>query len=166
MTMAASGSRGATPELAAEIETALEKAIERGEMRAAVAGVYADGETRLMTFGRLGRTDARRPDGDTAFEIGSVSKVFTALLAQVQSEAGRLDWDGPIAKYLPATEIASTAVAAITLRELATHTSGMPRVPDDMPMEDPLDPYAGYERDDLLSFLAGLENDTLEKTYG
>jgi CubicO group peptidase (beta-lactamase class C family) len=66
---------------------------------------------------------------------------------------------------LPGTKFASEAVAAITLRELASHTSGLPRIPDNMAFEDPLDPYAGYEREDLLSFVSGFDAEALEESY-
>jgi serine-type D-Ala-D-Ala carboxypeptidase/endopeptidase len=155
----------ASPTLSADIATAIERAVERQAVRAAVVGLYNNGTVSVIGFGQMGRNDERPPDGGTAFEIGSISKVFTALLAQVLVDRDVLDWDEPISKYLPDTEFRSSAVADVTLRELASHTSGLPRVPDNMKTEDPLDPYAGYERDDLLSFIAALPGDRLEKSY-
>lgn len=143
----------------------LEGLIERDRARAIVVGLYRDGETTLHGLGRRTAANAERPSGDTRFEIGSISKVFTALLTQIMVGSGRLDWDATIARCLPELEFASPQVADITLRELATHRSGLPRLPDNMEMSDPLDPYADYERDDLLAFLGAYAPDQLDKTY-
>lgn len=157
--------QSALPTLSADVATAIERAVERQSVRAAVVGLYDNGTVSVIGFGQTGRNNERPPDGDTAFEIGSVSKVFTALLTQVLVDRDLLNWDDSISKHLPDTEFQSPAVAGVTLRELASHTSGLPRVPDNMKTEDPLDPYAGYEREDLLSYLAALPNDRIEKTY-
>lgn len=160
-----SSGQSALPTLSADVATALERAVERQTVRAAVVGLYDNGTVSVVAFGQVGRDDERPPDGGTTFEIGSISKVFTALLAQVLADRGVLGWDDPISKYLPDTEFRSPAVANVTLRELASHTSGLPRIPDNMRTEDPLDPYAGYEREDLLSFIAAMTSDRLEKSY-
>ena len=133
---------------------ALERAVDDGLVRGAVVGVRHDGEASVTGVGRMAGGDAAAPAGDTVFEIGSISKVFTALLAQAQADAGRLDWDRSIAAYLPDARFASEAVASITPRELATHTSGLPRLPDNLDPADGLDPYADYDRARLLAFLA------------
>lgn len=151
--------------LHADVESGLREAIERGDMRAAVVGLYDRGATSTVTLGRVGADDDRKPDADTAFEIGSITKVFTSLLAEAQVEAGRIAWDDPVSRYLPDVEFASDAVAAITLRELASHTSGLPRIPDNMAMEDPLDPFNGYEDDDLLAYLGGMDTESLTREY-
>ncbi len=155
----------ASPELPAAFSDSLEEAVEQGEIRAAVVGLLEDGATRVYSFGRIGPANEQPPAGDTAFEIGSVTKVFTALLAQSQVEAERLDWDAPLSGYLRDVEFASEDVAAITLRELATHTSGLPRMPGNFDIEEPLDPYAHYGRDDLMGWLAAYEPEELRKEY-
>lgn len=67
---------------------------------------------------------------DTRFELGSVTKTFTALLLADMVAAGEVGYDDPIGKYLPAG-VAQTGgePAPITLLHLATHTSGLPRLP-------------------------------------
>jgi CubicO group peptidase (beta-lactamase class C family) len=160
---------GAAPALAPGLQSALESAVERRDVRAAVVGLYQDGSSQVFGFGRIGPGngpgDERTPGADTVFEIGSVTKVFTALLAEAQVQAGRLDWDAPIAKYLEGVEFASDEVAAITPRELASHTSGLPRLPDNIERDDPFDPYAAYGRDELFAWLAGHAPGTLRKEY-
>ena len=151
--------------LKTEVSDELDRLVDSGKARAIVVGVYADGEREFHAFGQLGRNNTSAPTQRTLFEIGSISKVFTALLTQTLVESGKLDWDAPISRYLSGVEFASTSVAAISLRELAAHTSGLPRLPDNIAPTDPLDPYAGYEREHLFSFLADFDPDALEKTY-
>ncbi len=155
----------AEPEIVEDLIEMLDKSIEDGTVRAAAVGAYDNGERRIVGLGRLASDDARVPAGDTVFEIGSISKVFTALLIQVQVDAGRMTWDDTIERHLPGLQFASDAVASITLRELATHSSGLPRLPPNMPLEDVLDPYAGYDRVRLLDFLTAYDPDQLAKRY-
>ena len=153
------------PEVIPEVFASLERAVERGDARAIAVGLYARGKTAFKGFGRVGGDDARRPDADTLFEIGSITKVFTTLLAQTQVDADRLAWDRTLADSLGEQEFASLSVAEIRIGELASHTSGLPRLPDNLRAEDPMDPYRGYGRRDLMSFLASFEVRSLDKTY-
>lgn len=123
-----------------------------------VVGFYEKGDTSMLVAGGPA-------DGSSILEIGSVSKVFTSLLAQVLVDADELDWDQSLADSLPDVEFASDDIAKITLRELSTHTSGLPRLPTNMEITDPNDPYAGYDRKLLLDFLASFNPDSLDKSY-
>ena len=133
----------AEPTFIPQVAAGLDYAVERGDARAIAVGLYNNGQTQFLGLGKLRRSGDRAPQGDTLFEIGSISKVFTSLLTQVQIAEGRLDWDDTISDRLPETDFASDAVASITLRELATHTSGLPRLPNNMAPAEPLNPYKG-----------------------
>jgi serine-type D-Ala-D-Ala carboxypeptidase/endopeptidase len=123
----------------------------------AVGLVDASGP-RVIGRGHLARGDARVPDGDTLFELGSVTKVFTALLLAVAVERGEVALDDPLVKHLPpGTKAPSVEGRPITLRDLATHTSGLPRVPKNLVPKDPSDPYAGYTVEMLYAYLASAE---------
>jgi CubicO group peptidase (beta-lactamase class C family) len=61
---------------------------------------------------------------DTIFDLASVSKLFTTIVVLQQVEAGRVDLDAPVARYVP--EFAAGGKAAVTVRHLLTHTSGLP----------------------------------------
>jgi CubicO group peptidase (beta-lactamase class C family) len=94
-------------------------------------------------------------DGDTLFEIGSMTKVFTALLLADMALKGEVALDDPVAKYLPeGATLPGRGGRQITLRNLSMHDSGLPRLPDNMPFGDPEDPYADYTEADMLAFLA------------
>lgn len=104
-----------------------------------VVGIIGPQGRRIVSFGRSGNT--RSLDGDTAFEIGSVTKVFTALLLADTVQRGDVALSDPVAKLLPAGVVIPQGDArSITLVDLATHTSGLPFMPDDLP---PFDGVAG-----------------------
>lgn len=91
------------------------------------------------------------------FEIGSITKVFTALLLAETVQEGKARLDDPIAKHLPAELKLSPEVAAITLEQLSTHTSGLPRMPDNWEPKNMADPYADYGTKELHALLPTLK---------
>ena len=120
-----------------------------------VVGVLEPGGRRVVAGGPAGGEPF---DGDTLFEIGSISKVFTALLLADMANKGEVSLDDPAEKYLPeGATMPSRNGRKITLADLSTHTSSLPRLPDNMPFGDPDDPYADYTEALLLEFLAGYE---------
>ena len=69
-------------------------------------------------------------DGDSVFEVGSISKVFTAILLADMIERGEVRLDDPVSKYLPApVTVPRRNGREITLKDLTTHSSGLPREP-------------------------------------
>jgi serine-type D-Ala-D-Ala carboxypeptidase/endopeptidase len=123
-----------------------------------VVGVIEPQGRRIVAYGSLERGDKRPPDGDTLFEIGSITKVFTALLAADMAKRGELKLDDPIAKYLPSTvKIPERNGHQITIVDLATHTSGLPRMPANFRPKDPENPYVDYSVEQLYSYLDSYE---------
>jgi serine-type D-Ala-D-Ala carboxypeptidase/endopeptidase len=121
---------------------------------AIVVGVIEPAGRRVVAYGAFAENDKRVPNGDTVFEIGSVTKVFTALLLADAVQRGELALDDPISKHLPA-EV--KVPAKITVRQLATHTSALPRLPSNLAPKDATNPYADYTVAQLHEFLAGYE---------
>src|ERR1700679_1086571 len=110
-----------------------------------VVGVIDAHGRRIISRGALETGDPRPIGGDTIFEIGSMSKVFTSLLLADMVRRGEVRLDDPVVKYLPPGVVMPTrADKQITLIDLATHTSGLPRLPGNMAMKDPSNPYADY----------------------
>jgi serine-type D-Ala-D-Ala carboxypeptidase/endopeptidase len=140
----------------AEIRSAL---VERTDVAKKTVGLVAatigpDG-THVVGYGRFSAADARTPDGDTVFEIGSVTKVFTSLLLADMVQKGEVKLDDPVAKYLPATvKVPERNGKKITLVDLATQTSGLPRMPDNFHPKDPSNPYADYTSAQMFDFLS------------
>lgn len=115
-------------------------------------GVIDGSGRRVVSDGKLSK-EGGPVDGDTVFEIGSVTKVFTALLLADMVEKGELRFDDPVGMHLP-KEV--TVPEAITLEHLVTHMSGLPRMPSNSSPADPSNPYADYTVDQMYEFLTGL----------
>ncbi len=101
------------------------------------------------------RTATDTPDADTLYEIGSVTKVFTSLLLAEAVRRGDLALDQPVQSLLPAdATVPSRDGRAITLGDLATQTSGLPRMPPSFHPADPANPYADFGAAQLFANLA------------
>jgi D-alanyl-D-alanine-carboxypeptidase/D-alanyl-D-alanine-endopeptidase len=110
-----------------------------------VVGVIDAAGPRIVSHGTFGAADTRRVDADTVFEIGSISKVFTSLLLADMVERGEVRLDDPVAKFLPPTvRVPEKDGRVITLQDLSTHTSALPRLPPDFVVTNPDNPYADY----------------------
>lgn len=113
--------------------------------------------SQAATFATAGQIEpAGVPPEKIVFEIGSISKVFTGLLLADEVLAGRMKLASTLRELLgPKFTFADPSVAAITLEQLATHTSGLPKVPDDVrDGGNPADPYAHYDRTRLDAWLS------------
>jgi D-alanyl-D-alanine-carboxypeptidase/D-alanyl-D-alanine-endopeptidase len=98
-----------------------------------VVGCVAGGEQRVVGYGRLRANAQDTPDGDTIFEIGSVTMAFTALLLADLAEQGMAGLDDPLASYLPASvRVPAFKGEEITLGDLASHAGGLRRDPKGM----------------------------------
>src|SRR5947207_5373945 len=94
----------------------------------------------------MGLSDKRAVNGNTVFDVGSITKVFTALLLADMAQHGEVSVDDTAAKYLDAKKVKMPERAGkeITLADLATHTSGLPLRPANLVSKDPNDKYRGY----------------------
>lgn len=99
-------------------------------------------------------------DANTLFQIGSMTKVFTALALAVRAETGALHPGDAAAGLLPdSLDVPTRDGTAFTLAHLAAHTSGLPRMPKNLDalsdFPDPMNPYAAYTSADLYDALDG-----------
>lgn len=121
-----------------------------------VVGVIDRDGRRIIAHGNLADGDPRTLDGDTIFEIGSITKVFTSLALTDMVNRKELALDDATSKHLPeSVRMPERNGKSITLRDLSMHTSGLPRVPGNLNPKDPQNPYADYTVDDLYQFLSG-----------
>ena len=94
-------------------------------------------------------------DANTVFEIGSITKVFTSTLLSEMVARGEVKLDDPISKYLPKTvRVPSRKGRDITLVDLATQSSGLPRLPGNLRPTSAANPYADYTVENLYEFLS------------
>lgn len=125
-------------------------------LRGVVAAAIEQGGARTISYGGSGVADLAM-DGDTVFEIGSVTKVLTALLLADMAARGEVSFDDPVARYLPPTTLLGVNGRPISLLDLATYTSGLPQMPDNLPpgWQTSPNPLAEYTTDGLYAFLSG-----------
>lgn len=98
-----------------------------------VVGLIDERDRRVFSAGKLDNGTDRKVDGDTVFEIGSVTKVFTTLLLLDAVRRGEMQLTDPVAKYLPAeVKVPSRGGKEITLLNLAVQDSGLPFFPDNL----------------------------------
>jgi CubicO group peptidase (beta-lactamase class C family) len=87
--------------------------------------------SRVLAYGRALEGSEEPVTGDSVFEVGSITKVFTSLLLAQMVETGEVRLDDAIAKYLPPS-VKSPRARQVTLLHLSRHTSGFPVFPDNI----------------------------------
>jgi serine-type D-Ala-D-Ala carboxypeptidase/endopeptidase len=144
------------PKTDEEIRALLDKCVvEQKRAPGIVIGTLDDKGAKVFAKGVCENGQPAEVNGDTVFEIGSVSKVFTALLLQEMVDSGEVKLDDPIGKYLPASVKTPTRNGReITLEDLATQTSGLPRMPDNFAPKDGNNPYADYTVENMYDFIS------------
>jgi len=121
-----------------------------------VIGVVDAKGRRIVSYGELAKGDPRPLNGDTIFEIGSATKVFTSLAMMDMALHGEIALTDPISKYLPDTvKVPERNGKKITFADLSTQSSGLPRLPNNLKPKRFDNPYADYTVDGLYSFLSG-----------
>lgn len=129
--------------------------IAKGGSAGLVLGVVEGGAARIVASGPRGGAGSAAIDGKTVFEIGSVSKVFTTILLAEMVGRGEVALEDPVQKLLPAgVTVPSRNGKVITLLDLATASSGLPRMPTDFKPADPANPYADYTVAKMYAFIS------------
>ena len=119
-----------------------------------VAGRTLGGITSIITAGTRHFNGSDAMTDSTLFEIGSITKAFTGTLLAEMVLRREVALSDPVAKYLPGWTIPNYKGQVITLLDLATHTSGLPSLPDSLTPANPLDPYADFTEARLIAYLA------------
>ena len=115
----------------------------------------ADGTRRVLTAGRADNKGLVL-DGNTVFEIGSITKTFTASLLADMVARGEVRLSDRVQQYLPASvKIPTRNGREITLLDVVTVSSGLPGMPSNFKPADPGNPYADYTVRQMYDFLSG-----------
>jgi serine-type D-Ala-D-Ala carboxypeptidase/endopeptidase len=138
-----------------DIDDVVNMQVKNGFNVGAVVGLITKGTDKVIPYGVTDLETGKVPSGDTLYEIGSVTKVFTGILLTSLVQAEKVRLDDPISMYVP--ELAGKEIGSITLIELATHTSGLPSVPGNLVSNTQGAPYAGYREEQLLEFLRSFD---------
>jgi serine-type D-Ala-D-Ala carboxypeptidase/endopeptidase len=127
-----------------------------GKDRAMVVGLVDEHGSQIFSDGKPDNGTDRQPDGDTLFEIASITKTFTVLALEDMVERGEMRLDDPVEKYLPeSVKVPAHNGKKITLLDLATHSSGLPRDPDNLTPTHglPENAFADYSVERMYQFL-------------
>ena len=138
------------------IRDALKQAVGTRDKVAGMVGVVIDeAGTRMVSYGSSG-VPGLALDGDSVFEIASITKVLTSVLLVDMAARGEVAFDDPVSKYLPSAVTLHEHGGPITLLDLATYTSGLPNMPGDLPPNwyDLPNPMGDYTEARLFQFLS------------
>jgi len=153
--------------LEAAIDAEVDKTMRSGLFPGLVVGVYKDGRMFIKGYGTVNKETAVLPDATTIFQIGSLSKLFTATLLQALCDEGVVSMEATLGELIGDSMRLSPSVQGVTLKQLVTHTSGFPRIPKSLGAkiasrageDDPLlNPYSYLESQFLFEYLATAED--------
>jgi serine-type D-Ala-D-Ala carboxypeptidase/endopeptidase len=138
----------------ADVEKLVQPLLDSKSIVGCVVGVLDNGKQEVYGFGEIHRGSADKPDGNTVYEIGSMSKAFTGTLLGDLVNRRVVKLDAPLQDFLPkGVKLDVAEGQPIKLVDLASQSSGLPRLPDNMPFKDPANPYADYTPKLLFEFL-------------
>lgn len=145
-----------TPVVPDRAQRSIRARVDRGDNVGIVVGIVNPHGETYYAYGATVYGGDQTPDEHTVFEIGSITKVFTSILLADMVNRGEVSLEDPIERYLPnSIEAPTRGGESITLEHLATHTSGLPRMANNMRPADFRNPYADYSVEQLYEFLDG-----------
>ncbi|HAS39230.1 MAG TPA: hypothetical protein DCS93_02065 [Microscillaceae bacterium] len=151
--------------LPVDIAKETQNRIDKGLHLGTIIGIIDKNGTRYYGFGRVSMANKTKPDENSIFEIGSITKTFTATLLADLEVKGAISIQKPINTYLPVFgRILSHKNQVITLENLSTHTSGLPREPTNMDANDD-HRYRNYTPQDLNAFLTSYKLKSASQKY-
>ena len=116
-------------------------------------GLVDNGTIHYYAYGKKSIDSDEPVTEKTVFEIGSITKVFTTLLLMDMVNEGIIGLDDPIDRSISEITIPEKNGKKITFRHLASHTSGLPRLPTNFNITNPANPYANYSKKQLYEIL-------------
>lgn len=138
------------------VRESLQPRIDAREIAGATVAVVRGDATEFFYLGLANVAESRPVEAGTLFEIGSITKTFTGVVLAQMVQENLVTLDTPVQDLLPPGRTMPTPKERpITLRDLTTHTSGLPRMPSNFAPRNPQHPYIDYTEDSLYAFLQG-----------
>ena len=137
-----------------QIDSLVQPLVKEQNLAGVVVGVVDKDGSRVYSFGSSELQGEPDLDGETVFEIGSLSKVFTSLLMESLVQKGKTSWNTDINTHLSEPIQLLDSDNPITLLHLSTHSSGLARLPLNLKPIDYLNPYKDYDATRLYAFLS------------
>jgi serine-type D-Ala-D-Ala carboxypeptidase/endopeptidase len=140
------------------VQALLQQLVNNYGIKGIVVGLLDEaGTRRVFAHGHPG-SNALPLDGDSVFEIGSMTKVFTGILLADMVRRGEVELADPVADLLPpGTRVPARSGKMITLLDLTTHFSGLPFMPTNLAPADPANPFADYTVKKMYECLSGYD---------
>lgn len=142
--------------LKAKVDWLVNPQINNGKNIGMMVGIVSDDKTYIYHYGSILKDTLIPPNENTIYEIGSITKVFTATILEDMNNDGIVNVNDPVQKFLPdSVQLKKYSGSELKLAHLANHTSGLPRLPDNLmqTITDELNPYANYTQSDLYFYL-------------
>ena len=128
-----------------EVKGGITERVDRGKSPSIVVGLVGPDSVEYFSYGKASLPDGAAVDENTVYEIGSITKVFTAILLADMAERGEVSLTDPIEKYLPKEVKAPKADGkSILLEHLSIQNSGLPAMPTNFRPKDMANPFADY----------------------
>lgn len=115
-------------EISEKVKTIIKSRVDFGFSKSIVVGYVENNESTFFAYGSDGLSEHKIPTKHTLFEIGSITKVFTTLLLSDSAVKKQLKLDSPVTSFFSISEV-SPELSKITLTMLASHYSGLARMP-------------------------------------
>ncbi len=139
-----------------DVRASVRARVDQGATVGVVIGVVDAAGTRYYSYGSTAMQGGRPVDEHSVYEIGSITKVFTALALAEMVRRGEVALDDPVQRFLPEGAVMpGQPDKPITLRLLSAQRSGLPRMPTNFAPRDSTNPYADYTPELMLAFLGG-----------
>ena len=139
----------------------LQSMIQSNEIVGTLSTSFENGSLNSISIGNKSFDNIEALDENSIFEIGSITKILTSLAFIKLHLSSKIKLESKLGDYLQ--EIKNPQVSNILLIELLTHTSGLPRIPNNLIPADHLDPYKDYTKEALIDFINDVELSS--KTY-
>lgn len=139
------------------IKAIIEREVANKRSKSIIVGIVDANGRHIVSAGVKSDKDLTAPDANTIYELGSIGKLFTTLIMAEMSLKGQLNYNDPVSKYLPKNvKIPTRNSKEISLLHLATHRSGLPRMPYNMDPKNPDNPMADYTIKQLYECVANI----------
>lgn len=142
--------------LSDDVKKVIRDNVDNRKHQSLFVGMIDENNTEYYYYGVI-TAEEKSIDENTVFEIGSVTKVFTTLILADMIKKGEINLNDPIDKFLPEhVKTPTKDRKTITILDLATHFSGLPRWPDGFPLTDMNEQYA-YDREEMYEYISNFE---------
>ncbi|PHR73209.1 MAG: hypothetical protein COA67_03325 [Lutibacter sp.] len=144
--------------ISTEVRDHIKARVDEGINTGIVVALIDGEKVEYYSYGIADSKTGANVDKNSIFEIGSISKTFTGIIVADEVLKGRMKLSDPISKYLSEyTKVPTRNGKSITIKDVATHSSSLARMPDNFAPANPNNPYADYTIEMAYEFISGYE---------